>query len=147
MARVVLHHISRTKKALDAARLVNSLYLAGHRVVAWLNEPGKAAIFDAYLWTFAQSSFVPHALWDGSSQLDDPVAVVSGPLVNVNGASHLVTVDRPATLADASVFAEVHDLVTALPEDAGARELWLAAGFEVSNASEPAGQADQESDD
>jgi DNA polymerase III subunit chi len=144
MPKVVLHHIVRTKKALDAANLVNALYLAGHRVVAWLAEPGKAAVFDAYLWTFSQSSFVPHSLWDGSSQVDDPVVVVSGSIANVNGASHLVTVDRPLELKDVALFAEVHDLVTALPEDAGVRDAWLAAGFDVAEASDAPSQVDFE---
>lgn len=131
MTKVVLHRLAGTKKALDAARLVEALYLAGHRVVVFLADPAKAGTFDQYLWTFSPGSFVPHGLWDGAGQLDDPVVLVAGTLVNVNRATHLVTVDRPARLAEAGEFVEVHDLATPAAEDDGAGAGWAAAGFEV----------------
>jgi DNA polymerase IIIc chi subunit len=131
VAKVVLHTLAGSKKALDAARLVESLYLAGHRVVVFLADAGRAGAFDQFLWTFSQSSFVPHGVWDGAGESDDPVVLLSGSLANVNGATRLVTVDRLARAEEAAGFAEVHDLVTAAAEEQGASEMWRAAGFEV----------------
>ena len=131
MAKVVLHHLAGTKKALDAARLVESLFLAGHRVVVYFTDSARAGTFDQFLWTFSQGSFVPHALWDGAGEADDPVVLVAGELANANGATHLVTVDRPPEPGQVAQFVEVHDLLTTLPEEAAAREMWVAAGLDV----------------
>jgi DNA polymerase-3 subunit chi len=135
MGKVVLHRLAGSKKALEAARLVEALFLAGKRVVVSFTDSGRAGTFDQFLWTFSQGSFVPHGLWDGAGELEDPVVLTAGGIVNVNHATHLVTVDRPAQPSEAADFTEIHDLVTAAPEDQGARELWSAAGFEVSEVS------------
>ena len=132
MAKVVLHRLAGSKKALEAARLVEALFLAGHRVVVFFTDPNRAGTFDQFLWTFSQGSFVPHGLWDGMGELDDPVVLTAGRIANVNQATHLVTVDRPGRPDEAGEFAEIHDLVAAAPEDEGARDFWSAGGFEVS---------------
>ena len=129
--RVVIHRLAGTKKALEACRLIDGLYRAGRRVVAWVDDPGRARMFDEYLWTHAQHSFVPHALWGGEGEIEDPVAVVTGTLANPNHAEALVIVDRLADPATAAVFAEIHDLATQAPEDEGRRAAWEGAGFAV----------------
>ena len=141
MTEVVVHRLAGSKKALEACRLTEGLYRAGKRVTVWVADGGRAAVFDQYLWTFAQSSFVPHTLWDGASELDDPVAIVTGTLSNPNRGDVLVIGDTLADPASARGWAEVHDLAGAAPEDAGKREAWEAAGFAVKEvrgvASEP----------
>ena len=131
---VTIHRIAGSKKALELCRLVETLYLAGRRVVVFFGDAKRAAILDDYLWTFSQSSFVPHAPWDGATPVEEPVAVVSGELVNANRADTLVVADRLADAATAAAFAEVHDLVADLAEDSGKAEAWAAAGFVVSEA-------------
>jgi DNA polymerase-3 subunit chi len=130
-AKVVLHGLAGTKKALDACRLVERLYQSGKRVTVFLADRGRASMFDDYLWTFAQNSFVPHAIWDGQGEASDPVVVVTGTLSNPNGADVLVIGDRLADPADASAFSEIHDFVTTSPEDQGKAKAWEAAGFDV----------------
>ena len=94
MGEVILHRLTGSKKALEACRLIERLYSSGKRVAVWMSDRGRAAVLDEYLWTFAQNSFVPHALWDGNGDADEPVAIVAGTLVNPNRAETLVVADR-----------------------------------------------------
>jgi DNA polymerase IIIc chi subunit len=130
---VVLHRLGGTKKAQEACRLVESLYQKGKRVAVYVSDPGRAAVLDDYLWTFSQPSFVPHALWDGHGEVEDPVVVLAGVLANPNVATVLVVGDRIAEPAQAAGFEEVHDFVTAAPEDEGKSKAWEEAGFKVAD--------------
>ena len=132
--KVVLHRLAGTKKAHEACRLVERLYQKGDRVAVFLSDRGRAAVLDEYLWTFAQHSFVQHVLWDGQNEVEDPVVVLAGTLGNPNGATVLVVGDRIGDPKDAGSFAEVHDFVTAAPEDEGKAKLWEDAGFKVQDA-------------
>jgi DNA polymerase IIIc chi subunit len=140
VATVTIHRLTGSKKAHEACRLVDALFGAGKRVVAWVSDAGRAATFNEYLWTFAQHSFVPHGLSDGSATSDDPVMVVTGLLANVNGADTLVIVDTLPEPVRAREFPHVHDFVTTAPEDAGRVAVWEREGFEVEDAS-PAARA------
>lgn len=132
MPRVTIHRLPGSKKALDACRLVEGLYLAGKRVVVWLADERKAKMFNDYLWTFADESFVPHALSNGTGGVEEPVAVVTGALASAGHAQALVLLDPPDDLKVLALFEEVHDFVTTAPVDAGRAEAWRHAGFEVS---------------
>lgn len=127
--RVVLHRLSGTKKALDACRLVEGLYLAGQRVVVWFQDQGRAAIFDQYLWTFSDTSFVPHRLVLDQTSVEEPVAIVVGEIVNPNGAQHVVLMEWPKSVSRLRGFQVVHDLLL-VGEDR--TERWESAGFSVS---------------
>jgi DNA polymerase IIIc chi subunit len=130
--QVTLHRLAGTKKALEACRLIDGLYRAGRRVVAWVDDSGRARMFDEYLWTYAQHSFVPHVLWSGAGEAEDPVVVVTGSLANPNRADTLVVVDRLPDPAAAATFPQIHDLASQAAEDQGRREAWEAAGLPVS---------------
>ena len=134
MSTVTIHRAAGAKKALDLCRVVEELYLAGRRVVVFFGDAKRAAILDDYLWTFSQSSFVPHRLWDGGEAVEEPVVLVTSELVNPNGADALVIADRLAEPTAASAFTEVHDIVAHLAEDEGKAEAWAAAGFTVREA-------------
>jgi DNA polymerase IIIc chi subunit len=135
--KVVLHRLAGTKKALDACRLIERLYTAGKRVAVYLSDGGRAKMFDEYLWTFAQHSFVPHVLWGGEGEVEDPVVVVTGVLANPNRADLLVIGDKMPAPGELPEWKEVHDFVTAAPEDKGRPELWAEAGFVVEEARGP----------
>lgn len=128
---MVLHRLAGSKKALDACRLVEKLYLAGEKVVVWFQDQGRAAIFDQYLWTFSDTSFVPHRLVVEKSEVDEPVAIVVGELQNPNQASHLVVVEPPKNFKAVRGFVQVHDLLLAGEER---KDRWEAAGFQVEEA-------------
>ena len=131
-SQVVVHRLAGTKKALEACRLIDGLYRAGRRVVAWIDDSGRAKMFDEYLWTYAQHSFVPHILWAGEGEAEDPVVVVTGSLANPNRADALVVVDRIPDPVAAAAFPEIHDLASQAAEDQGRREAWEATGLSVS---------------
>jgi len=131
-SRVIVHRLAGTKKALEACRLIDGLYRSGRRVVAWVDDSGRAKMFDEYLWTYAQHSFVPHVLWGGQGEVEDPVVVVTGSLANPNQADTLVVVDRLPDAAAAAAFPEIRDLASQAAEDQGRREAWEAAGLSVS---------------
>ena len=131
MGEVILHRLTGSKKALEACRLVERLYSSGKRVAVWVSDRGRAAVLDEYLWTFAQNSFVPHALWNGDGESDDPVAIVTGSLTNPNRAEALVVGDRLTDPGAARGWPEVHDLATGAAEDEGKKQAWEAAGFAV----------------
>ncbi len=129
-----MHRVAGTKKALDLCRVVETLYLAGRRVVVYFGDAGRAAVLDEYLWTFAQSSFVPHVLWDGAAAVEEPVVLVCGEAANPNGADTLVVGDRLTDLAWAGQFTEVHEVLAQVAEDADKPEAWQGAGFAVEEA-------------
>ncbi len=93
VSKVVLHRLATTKKALEVSRLVEALYLEGKRVLVAFTDAARAATFNEYLWTFSQGSFVPHSLWDGQGEADDPVVLALGIVGKPNGATVLVVVD------------------------------------------------------
>lgn len=132
--RVTLHGVAGAKKALDVCQLVERLFLEGKRVVVFVGDGGRAAILNDYLWTFSQPSFVPHCLWDGASDVEEPVVLVVGEVANPNGAGVLVVADRLRDPAAAAAFKDVHDVVARSAEDEGKAEAWRAAGFEVREA-------------
>jgi DNA polymerase IIIc chi subunit len=129
-AKVILHALAGTKKGMDACRLVEALFHGGKRVVVFAGDAGRAAIFNDYLWTFAQHAFVPHVIWSGG-EVEEPVVIVPGALANPIGADTLVILDRLADPAQATGFSEVHDFVGQAAEDHGKREAWAGAGFAV----------------
>jgi len=135
MSTVIVHRIGGAKKALEVCRTVESLYLAGRRVVVYVSDAGRASVLDEYLWTFSQPSFVPHALWNGAAEVEEPVVLVVGEVANPNRADTLVIADRLADLAAAAPFVEVHEVLSRVAEDEGKPEAWQAAGFTVEDAS------------
>jgi DNA polymerase III subunit chi len=135
MSTVIIHRIGGAKKALEVCRTVELLYLAGRRVVVYISDAGRASVLDEYLWTFSQPSFVPHVIWSGAAEVEEPVVLVVGEVANPNGADGLVVADHLADLGAAAMFAEVHEIVARVAEDEGKPEAWRAAGFTVENAS------------
>lgn len=128
---VIIHKLSRKKKALDACLLAERLYKAGRRSLVWIPDSGRAAMLDQYLWTFSQYSFVPHALCQDGGTCEEPVAVVAGTIWNPNRADVLLVVGRLDPGDSGVRFAEIHDLDAGTDEDVGKPEAWEAAGFEV----------------
>ncbi len=57
-----------------ACRLAETAYRRGHKVFLWV-EPEAVPQWDALLWTFSDTSFVPHATAERES--DEPVLIGS----------------------------------------------------------------------
>ncbi len=65
MSRVdfyLLNGATASGKILFAARLAGKIYRLGHRAFLRARDEAQARTLDDLLWTFDQSSFIPHAL-------------------------------------------------------------------------------------
>ena len=49
-----------------ACRIANKAFGSGLKVYMQTDDPEQSRLLDKMLWTFSQSSFVPHAICDGS---------------------------------------------------------------------------------
>ena len=71
-----------------ACRLIEKIYKQGNRVFVLLDTLPDVQDFDQLLWTFSQSSFVPHAM-EGTPDVEN-VPVVVGQQAAETGANVLV---------------------------------------------------------
>lgn len=53
---------------LFACKLVHKAYASGSRVLVWLADEDAMARFDALLWSFEATAFVPHHIWRDGRQ-------------------------------------------------------------------------------
>ncbi len=60
---------------LELCRRVEAAYLRGLRVYVWAEDEARARHLDDLLWEFREDAFVPHGLWQGEPEIDEPVAV------------------------------------------------------------------------
>ena len=63
MPQVEFHTLgedSDASRLRSACALIERAYLAGERVLVWLEDDAALAAFDNLLWTFGDRSFVPH---------------------------------------------------------------------------------------
>ncbi|HWL61852.1 MAG TPA: DNA polymerase III subunit chi [Steroidobacteraceae bacterium] len=61
-----------------ACKLIEQAYLAGERVLVWLDDPGTSERFDQLLWTFRDGAFVPHEPLAEAGNSEAPVQLFSG---------------------------------------------------------------------
>ena len=63
----VLAGAAQDDKDRYACRIAGLAHSRGLTVYMQTDEPAHAATLDKTLWTFAQNSFVPHAIYDGNA--------------------------------------------------------------------------------
>ena len=69
-----------------ACRVTEKAWRNNHRVYVYTESPDAARRFDEQLWTFRQSSFVPHEICTPESGDDVPVLIGHGPCpTGING--------------------------------------------------------------
>jgi DNA polymerase-3 subunit chi len=108
-----------------ACRLIEAAYLAGERVLVWLQDAPQLAQFDQLLWTFGDRAFVPHEMLAANPrQCEAPVQLHEGPALDARilegGFDTLVNL-RDAPAAEALRFGRVIEVLDADPacRDAG----------------------------
>lgn len=103
-----------------ACQLIEQAYLAGERVLVWLEDPATAERFDQLLWTFRDGAFVPHEPLAAGSEA--PVQLSSGATLGSTvldgGFTTLVNL-RDAASTEALGFARILEV---LDGDAACRE-------------------------
>lgn len=82
MAEICFHTLSAgdgTARLRQACQLTEQAYLAGERVLVWLDDAEQLARFDQLLWTFGDRAFVPHEpLAADPAQCEAPVQLHAG---------------------------------------------------------------------
>jgi DNA polymerase III subunit chi len=107
----VLPSTSARDRLVYACRLVEKTWTLDHRVFVRLDTPEEAAAMDDLLWTFADRSFVPHALAGVAGEPVERVLVGHGdaPPTHVDLLVNLGT----ATPPDFERFERIAELVDA----------------------------------
>ena len=62
-----------------ACKIIDRAYRSGHSVYLWTRDDQESGLLDDLLWTFSQSSFVPHQLCQDGYKTDSPVAIGVSP--------------------------------------------------------------------
>ena len=62
-------------KLRAACRLCHKIYTLGHTALIQAADLAQAETLDDLMWTFDQSSFIPHALNDKAIQPDTPIVI------------------------------------------------------------------------
>jgi len=70
-----LQQDSEQARAVFACRLAEKARSLGHSVCLLTDNETAAREIDALLWSFAPSSFIPHALLNGSAPCSEPVSI------------------------------------------------------------------------
>ncbi len=116
-----------------ACRVAEKAYLAGQSVVVWHGDRAELERFDALLWTFADTSFVPHE-WLGEAA-EAPVRLSAGeaPAGAVGVLINLETAPEPPPWAgQAERIAEIIDGEPARREAGRARfRAYRELGYEL----------------
>lgn len=75
----VLEREALADKYAYACRIANKAYASGLKVYVRADELAACATLDEMLWTFSQSSFIPHAICDGMHDVERyPVQIGCG---------------------------------------------------------------------
>ena len=91
-----------------ACRVTEKAYQAGYQIYLRCQDENQANRLDELLWTFSQSSFIPHQL-SSSGQSDAPVTI-GHELPSAEDAQVIVSLaDEPVT--DFAGFARVAEIV------------------------------------
>ncbi|HXC60402.1 MAG TPA: DNA polymerase III subunit chi [Steroidobacteraceae bacterium] len=110
---------SRTLRLKAACQIVERSFLAGERVLVWLQDAGAQSAFDDLLWTFGDRAFVPHEpLAADPAQSEAPVQLFAGsplPAAALNGGFSTLVALRDEASGDALSFGRVIEVLDAEP--------------------------------
>lgn len=118
MAEIRFHTLNASGGATrlrHACTLTEQAYLAGERVLVWLEDATQLAQFDQLLWTFGDRAFVPHEpLAADPANCDAPVQLHEGAVLDARvlegGFTTLVNL-RDAPAAEALRFPRVIEVI------------------------------------
>ncbi|MHB8252575.1 MAG: DNA polymerase III subunit chi [Acidiferrobacter sp.] len=88
-----------------ACRLAETAYRHGHKVLLWVPEE-QLAIWDTLLWTFSDSSFVPHGQM---GTCDEPVLIGAHAIPNDDVLIPLVADPPPSVAGFARILEAIGD--------------------------------------
>ena len=110
---------SRTVRLKAACQLAERSFLAGERVLVWLQDPQAQSSFDDLLWTFGDRSFVPHeALAADPAACEAPVQLFAGaelPPAALNAGFSTLLALREQASEQAMSFPRVIEVIDSEP--------------------------------
>jgi len=106
---------SRTLRMKAACQLAEKAFLAGERVLVWLQDAPALTAFDDLLWTFGDRSFVPHEpLAADPAASEAPVQLFAGgqlPAPALAGGFSTLLALRDEPSAEALAFGRVIEVI------------------------------------
>ena len=135
MTEVLFYHLQNMSLESVLPPLLEKSLERGWRVVVQSTSEERNEALDAYLWTYRDDSFLPHATWRAGDAQDQPIvlAIEEG---NPNGASVRFLIDNAAPPTDCDGYERMVVVFDGDDGDAlaAARGAWTdckARGFEV----------------
>lgn len=127
MAEIGFYHLLATPLERALPRLLERARAQGYPILVRCGSPERVAQLDALLWTYDETSFLPHGSARDGNPAVQPIWLTEGD-ENPNGATMLVLVDGVAA-GDLSSFARCADLFDGADENAleAARARWRRA--------------------
>jgi DNA polymerase III subunit chi len=117
-----------------ASRLLTKAYAGGLRSWVLCADDHDAKTLDNYLWTYQESSFLPHCIaGEAPEGLDPPIQISAGSMPPENHSFNLLLNLRENTLENFEAFERVLDVVAYDAKDAGRARYraYREQGFEL----------------
>jgi DNA polymerase III subunit chi len=127
MADIGFYHLLTTPLDRALPRLLERAFAQGYRIVVRAASADRVEHLNSVLWTYDDSSFLPHGAPRDGNAASQPIWLTDGD-DNPNGATMLVLVDG-AEPGDPAPYARVADLFDGNDADAveAARARWRRA--------------------
>ena len=124
MAEIGFYHLLTTPLDRALPRLLEHARAQGYRIVVRAASPDRVEHLNAALWTYDESSFLPHGSARDGNAARQPIWLTNGD-DNPNGATMLVLVDG-AEPGDLAPYPRIADLFDGSDEAAveAARDRW-----------------------
>jgi DNA polymerase-3 subunit chi len=115
----ILGEGAQTVRLKAACQLIEQAFLAGERVLVWLENAHAQTAFDNLLWTFGDRSFVPHEpLAEDPRSCEAPVQLFAGSELPANTPGDAFTtlvMLRNEPSGDALRFQKIIEVLDAAP--------------------------------
>jgi DNA polymerase-3 subunit chi len=125
MAEVLFYHLQQQPLESVLPQLVERSLSRGWRVVVQCASPERLAAMDDHLWTYAEDSFLPHAMDREPGSAEESVVLTISE-ANPNSATVRFLINGAALPADIAAYQRVVLLFDGQDDAAlgGAREAW-----------------------
>ena len=92
-----------------ACKIIDRAYRSGHSVYLRTRDDQESDLLDDLLWTFSQSSFIPHVRNNGNTRLTAPVHIDHHPPQSGSAEVVVSVADQP--VEDYSNFVRIAEVV------------------------------------
>ena len=92
-----------------ACKIIDRAYRSGHSVYLWTRDDQESGLLDDLLWTFSQSSFIPHVRNNDNSDPSAPVRIGHHPPQSGSAEVVVSVADQP--VENYYTFVRIADVV------------------------------------